>query len=212
MLTQTLEETYQAQKTAKPARRRAPATQSALAARYQRAIEGLAKGQYSVSLLRFGLVQVSKSDGTAYKVRSGMGLPVCTCPDWKRHGHGHICKHMLIVAFAAEPLTYVGFRTTTGAQVYVVRDGKPNVLRHINRHSPTGFEWGYGGSGPADLAYSILADYAGEDVADSLAVRFKEKVIARLPHSAWMLTEDALQAFLRRHSVIPVDLSVSAYA
>ena len=29
-------------------------------------------------------------------------------------------------------------------------------LPHSVRHSPTGFEMGYGGSGPADLAYSIL--------------------------------------------------------
>jgi hypothetical protein len=32
-------------------------------------------------------------------------------------------------------------------------------LRHANLHSPTGFECGYGGSGPADLAASILADF-----------------------------------------------------
>jgi len=32
-------------------------------------------------------------------------------------------------------------------------------LRHCVYHSPTGFETGYGGSGPADLALSILADY-----------------------------------------------------
>lgn len=32
-------------------------------------------------------------------------------------------------------------------------------LPHANLHSPTGFECGYGGSGPADLAASILADF-----------------------------------------------------
>jgi hypothetical protein len=32
-------------------------------------------------------------------------------------------------------------------------------LPHANLHSPTGFECGYGGSGPADLAASILADW-----------------------------------------------------
>jgi hypothetical protein len=26
-------------------------------------------------------------------------------------------------------------------------------------HSPTGYEWGYGGSGPADLALNILENY-----------------------------------------------------
>lgn len=28
-------------------------------------------------------------------------------------------------------------------------------------HSPTGFNWGYGGSGPADLALSLLMDALG---------------------------------------------------
>ncbi|HEY4690222.1 MAG TPA: DUF6166 domain-containing protein [Anaerolineae bacterium] len=43
------------------------------------------------------------------------------------------------------------------------RDGDAHVsmgnamLAHVCHHSPTGFEWGYGGSGPADLALSILS-------------------------------------------------------
>lgn len=37
------------------------------------------------------------------------------------------------------------------------------LLTHCNLHSPTGFEVGYGGSGPADTAASILADYFDED-------------------------------------------------
>lgn len=34
-------------------------------------------------------------------------------------------------------------------------------LPHIKRHSPTGMEWGYAGSGPADLARSLLIDALG---------------------------------------------------
>ncbi len=32
-------------------------------------------------------------------------------------------------------------------------------VAHLAHHSPTGFECGYGGSGPADLALSILAAF-----------------------------------------------------
>lgn len=35
-------------------------------------------------------------------------------------------------------------------------------LRPPRVHSPTGFEFGYGGSGPADLALAILLDHFGE--------------------------------------------------
>lgn len=38
-------------------------------------------------------------------------------------------------------------------------------LRHVKLHSPTGFEFGYGGSGPSDLALSILLDFFGEAAA-----------------------------------------------
>ena len=31
-----------------------------------------------------------------------------------------------------------------------------NVPHHCVHHSPTGFEWGYAGSGPADLALNIV--------------------------------------------------------
>ena len=196
----------------KSPRRRKPATQTALAARYQRAVEGLAKGEYTVSELRPGLYQVEKTDSTAYKVRFGAGMPVCTCPDWQRHGHGHVCKHVLMASMAAQPVVYVGFRTAEGPRVHVVRDGNPFLLRHVEMHSPTGFEWGYAGSGPADLALSILADYLGnEEAAESLKGVFKEEVVSRLPSTAWMLTEDALAAFFHRHPVrLPVN--IPAYA
>lgn len=49
----------------------------------------------------------------------------------------------------------------------VVFDGPPGAcgtpLRHHVRHSPTGFSWGYGGSGPADLARCLLIDALGDD-------------------------------------------------
>jgi hypothetical protein len=37
------------------------------------------------------------------------------------------------------------------------------VLRHVVRHSPTGLSWGYGGSGPADTARSLLIAALGPD-------------------------------------------------
>jgi hypothetical protein len=38
----------------------------------------------------------------------------------------------------------------------------PVPLTHYPRHSPAGFEWGYGGSGPADLARALLIDALGK--------------------------------------------------
>jgi hypothetical protein len=39
-----------------------------------------------------------------------------------------------------------------------------NDSLNIRNHSPTGFEFGYAGSGPAQLALAILVDYLGPDL------------------------------------------------
>jgi hypothetical protein len=38
------------------------------------------------------------------------------------------------------------------------------ALRHVVHHSPSGLSWGYGGSGPADLARSILIDACPDEM------------------------------------------------
>lgn len=61
----------------------------------------------------------------------------------------------------------------------------------LSNHSPTGFEWGYGGSGPAQLALAILADALGNDGrALRLHQRFKFKVIASMPRDGFVLSLD----------------------
>ncbi|VVB51639.1 Uncharacterised protein [uncultured archaeon] len=57
----------------------------------------------------------------------------------------------------------------------------PLHLQIVN-HSPTGFCWGYGGSGPAQLAFAILYDYLRDkERALSLYQDFKFKIIGGLP-------------------------------
>lgn len=61
--------------------------------------------------------------------------------------------------------TYTIVRSSSGqVGVTITQDsGRRNavLLKHCVLHSPTGFETGYSGSGPADLAASILADHFG---------------------------------------------------
>ncbi len=39
------------------------------------------------------------------------------------------------------------------------------TLRHVERHSPDGYNWGYGGSGPSDCARSLLIAALGDTIA-----------------------------------------------
>jgi len=69
-----------------------------------------------------------------------------------------------------------GKRTDKGCTLTI--DGHP--LAHVVKHSPTGMEWGYGGSGPADTALSIL-NWAldGKDVPVYLYQKFKWDFVAK---------------------------------
>lgn len=102
--------------------------------------------------------------------------------------------------------TYIGDRKRYGRTV-VVRDGdeakahlyylmeKPSQI--LFNHSPDGFEWGYGGSGPAQLALAILLDFLGDAIsALRLHQAFKANVIAALPEDEWTLTGVEIAAAL----------------
>lgn len=54
-----------------------------------------------------------------------------------------------------------GERASGGAARAWIDGDRP--LPHVVHHSPDGFEWGYGGSGPADLALSILSFVIGSE-------------------------------------------------
>jgi len=59
----------------------------------------------------------------------------------------------------------------------------PRKSQKIINHSPDGFNWGYGGSGPAQLALSILLEITSEEKAIQMYQDFKWSVIASLPQS-----------------------------
>lgn len=64
--------------------------------------------------------------------------------------------------------------------VEVLLDGKylsPKLSQKYHNHSPDGFNWGYGGSGPAQLALAIMLKVTGK--ADGYQ-DFKWKYIAIL--------------------------------
>lgn len=72
-----------------------------------------------------------------------------------------------------------------------------NPRLDLRNHSPTGFAWGYGGSGLAQLALALLADYLGDERAEELYQNFKCNVIAALPQDrGWTLDEGQIEAAL----------------
>ncbi len=71
----------------------------------------------------------------------------------------------------------------------------------VENHSPTGFCWGYNGSGPAQLALAILLDhFSGDrDRALSLYQDFKSKVVSRLPiDEDFVLTDEQIESAITK--------------
>lgn len=82
-----------------------------------------------------------------------------------------------------------------GQMITVQENERVYPLRHIVRHSPDGFNWGYGGSGPADTALSILADCVGIDRANQLYQAFKWDFVAGWGPE-WSITEEEIKEWV----------------
>jgi hypothetical protein len=96
---------------------------------------------------------------------------------------------------------YLGSRYPDGrVYVGVIEDGAVAFpLPHIERHSPDGFEWGYGGSGPADLALSILAHAYGltsdetiDRIPPAAYQQFKDDFVAGFNRRGWEITRESV--------------------
>ena len=71
-------------------------------------------------------------------------------------------------------------------------NGVKAQVRQVVWHSPTGLEYGYGGSGPADMALSILAHHKGAD----------PERIEKLFHgslASWVEGSDEVRLVVRLH-------------
>jgi hypothetical protein len=71
-----------------------------------------------------------------------------------------------------------------------------NVPRRVVRHSPAGFEWGYGGSGPADFALNILSVFIGQEKAEGLYQDFKWDFIASMPREGGVIPCEAILSWV----------------
>jgi hypothetical protein len=95
---------------------------------------------------------------------------------------------------------YTGHRLSPGhVTVWVINDQDPqdtHALKHNPYHSPDGFEWGYGGSGPAELAKDLLWDFEDRMPGASLYQAFKQRFIAPITEDDWAINGDEVERFL----------------
>lgn len=103
--------------------------------------------------------------------------------------------------------TYQGTRSADHSISITVRNATDEhelPLRHDLRNHSESFEWGYAGSGPAQLALAILADHLGVPEAEEDKwvpfqnyQQFKFDVISKLPKDGWKITSDEIERWLK---------------
>jgi hypothetical protein len=95
---------------------------------------------------------------------------------------------------------YQGRRTSDGT-CEILSDGKRLHLWRslaVWNHSPTGFEWGYAGSGPAQSALAILLDFTEgkRNFCERFHQVFKECYLIRVKKPGWILKSQTIQRFI----------------
>ncbi len=108
---------------------------------------------------------------------------------------------------------YTGERQKDGTNLVTVtvtedaaRDSTRELAPRLDiwNHSPTGLEWGYPGSGPAQLALAILADLTGDDAyANCQHQSFKADVTSRIRGDRWTIIGEDAMGWVRDHPVDP---------
>ena len=85
-----------------------------------------------------------------------------------------------------------------------VRELRPDRSHAVKNHSSDGFNWGYAGSGPAQLALAILLEVTdSEEIALAHYQDFKVEVIAAIPsqETDWEIEESKIVEWLEARSV-----------
>jgi len=76
----------------------------------------------------------------------------------------------------------------------------PGPSQRLSNHSPDGFNWGYGGSGPAQFALALLLFFTDEAFALGHFQDFKWEIISHLPQSDFELPVSDVRAWIDSHS------------
>lgn len=106
---------------------------------------------------------------------------------------------------------YGGFIDREGTAL-VSKNGEelsPARSQEVWNHSPTGFHWGYHGSGPAQLALALLLEEIPRWRALALYQDFKREVIAKLdptPLALWRMTSDEIREWVRARPALSQQL------
>ena len=100
-------------------------------------------------------------------------------------------------------VVYRGYRYQEAGGLVVTRDGEilsPKSSQKFFNHSPDGFQWGYGGSGPAQLALALLLDVTNDpELSVRLHQTFKRHFVAAWGEK-WQILSDDIETWIKENN------------
>jgi hypothetical protein len=104
----------------------------------------------------------------------------------------------------------ITFERTSQQSARITVDGR-EMVQTLVYHSPTGLEFGYGGSGPADTALNILALVVSPKEANRLHQWFKEQMLLKIPREGGrMKMQDVVDWIRARYAFETSDAALMA--
>lgn len=94
-------------------------------------------------------------------------------------------------------VVYKGVRTPSGC--LVTCDGvELPARRELRNHSPTGFDWGFNGGGPMQLALAMLCDFFQDDQKSMEHYQeFARDIIAPIGQQTWSIKSESMVDWAR---------------
>ena len=98
-------------------------------------------------------------------------------------------------------IIFEGKRSKLGVLVFHNKEPlSPKESQKLINHSPTGFEWGYSGSGPAQLALSILLSHTKDkEYSMSNYQKFKRDFISKIRSPEWKISEKEMDSWIQNN-------------
>jgi hypothetical protein len=119
-------------------------------------------------------------------------------------GIGPVCARKQGIGSMSRPSGSLGDDTTymlyDGGDIMLRRTSKGHKIVNVPRvmifHSPDGFDWGYGGSGPSDLALNIMLMFLDKMNAFKVYQDFKATFITNIPFEGGNILRRDIDNFL----------------
>lgn len=107
---------------------------------------------------------------------------------------------------SAKQRIFKGHKTLLGHRYVTLNELELSPRFELFNHARDGFDWGYMGSGPLQLAFCILYEMRGEEFAKTYKTEFAKDVIKNLPSKNWILESTDINPWIKTQEPLETEV------